>query len=239
MQTTRLFLALTLASSALSVFAAAPVPGQAQLQLSAQASRETALDEMTVHFAVEAEGSDPGALNQTVLSRAQEALSLAKKTSGVSARLMGVSTQQVYGPKGTPVGWKVRAQLAVKGSDLPKVGALAGSLGSRLQVAGVEFSLSAQARSALEAELTTEAAAALHQKAAATTKALGFSRYALEEVSLLDESQPGPRPVMALRRGGMEMMAMAAHDGAPVPADGGTTVVSVRFGATARLTGGQ
>lgn len=237
----KLVFALALCAVAASAFAQSASAPTARsenprLQFSAEASRETALDEMTVFLATEAEGSDPGALNQTVLSRANEALAQAKKSGVVTARLVGVTTNQVYGPRGTPSGWKVRAQIAIKGSDLPKVGAMAGTLSTRLQVSGVQFSLSPAARATLERQLTEEAATALLQKASFTAKALGYQSFALEDVTLQDQSLNNPMPVNFSRRGNMEMMAMAA-DAAPMPTEAGTTTVTVRFSASARLLG--
>lgn len=216
--------------------AAAPAKIQEppRLQLSAEASRETALDEMTVHLATEAEGPNPGALNQSVLRAANAALATAKRTPGVLAQLTSVSTQQVYGPRGVPTAWKVRALISVKGRDMPSIGALAGDLGKDMQVSGVEFSLSPTARAELEKKLTEDAAAALQQKALLAAKTLGFQGYALEEVSLQDQSTTGHRPA-PMARGGVAMLAMSEGAGSAVPSDSGTTTITVRFSATARL----
>ncbi len=238
-RTSSLFVFAALTLGVFGVQAASPVAGPselrpagaAQLSLSAGAESEVALDEMTVRFAAEAEGTDIAGLNRKVLQLVQDGIATARKAPGVEARLSSVQTMPAYTPKGMPNGWRVRAEMAVKGNDLPRVGALAGDLARTMQMGGVEFSLSRKARDALTAQLTEQAAQALKLKAASVARSLGYREAQLLEVTLQDDFAGAPevvhRPMMA------KSMAMA--DSVAMPADAGTTRVTVRFSALAQL----
>lgn len=203
------------------------------LQLTHQASRSVANDEMVVMMAIERDGPQVGPLNEAVVSQLNAAIAEARRVEGVRARLGGVSTQPNYTREGKPNGWRVRGDVVLESSRMPALAQLAGRLGERLQMSSVQFRLSRERRRSEEQSLLREAAQGFRDKALQTAQAFGYKGYEIKELVL----QPGqgsiPRPMM-MARSAPDMAAAAPPP--PLPDEGGDSEVTVAVSGTVELT---
>jgi len=203
------------------------------LQLTHQASRSVANDEMVVMMAIERDGPQVGPLNEAVVSQLNAAIAEARRVEGVRARLGGVSTQPNYTREGKPNGWRVRGDVVLESSRMPALAQLAGKLGERLQMNSVQFRLSRERRRSEEQSLLREAAQGFRDKALQTAQAFGYKGYEIKELVL----QPGqgsiPRPMM-MARSAPDMAAAAPPP--PLPDEGGDSEVTVAVSGTVELT---
>lgn len=191
------------------------------LSLDARASEMVANDEMIVRLAVEREGPLPGALNEEVLAQLNGAIAEAKELPGISARLGGLHTiPLIDGNDRTTRQWRVRGDIVLESREVNSLSWLAGRLAARMQLDGVAFRLSRQARAERAKGLLEQAAAAFRGRAAAAAAAFGFEGYRIQELSLLD-SEPPVRPMNAA------VMRPMAESRARVPTEGGESEVVV------------
>ncbi len=196
------------------------------LRLDASASQKVPHDEMVVYLSVERDGSDIGALNQSVLSVLRQAIDEAGKVKDIQAKLGSLTTFPNYTPQGRHSGWKVRGEAIMTSTNLPALGKLAGELSQRMQITGVQFRLSESARKKAESQLIGEAASAFRSKAEQATKALGFKQFTIRETSL----HSGRQGLIEHRGVEMMQMAKARAAGPPeVPTEGGDSEVVVSF----------
>ena len=223
-----MLVAIALGGAAGGAWAAGPL-----LTLDASARQSVPNDEMQVTLAVEREGASLGEMNEAVLSQLDAALSEAKATEGVRARLGGVTTLRNYSRDGKPAGWRVRGEAVLESDRQRALAQLAGRLAERMQVASVQFRLSDARRREEERRLLAQAAANFRQRAADAAKAFGFADYDIREMALDGAARPvPPRPLRAMSEaGGPAARAMAA----PVPSEGGESDVTVVVNGTVEL----
>lgn len=203
-----------------------------ELQLSAEASVEVQTDELTVTLGHEVEGPAAAPLNAQVLKLLNEGLSQAKRYPGIEARLANVHTFPTYGPDGKRKSWRVRGEIVLKSKDTVALGELSGSLSERLQLQGVNYSVSPELAKKTREALIADAAAAFRGKALATAQALGFADVAIASIQLVDGVHHAP-PMHF--KGRAEMSSMAAADMRGLPSDGGKERVSVTFSGVVHL----
>jgi predicted secreted protein len=200
------------------------------LSLDAQARAAVPNDELLVVIAVERDAPQPGPANDAVLRALEAALAEARRVDGVKARLGPVSTQPLV-RDGRPQGWRVRGEAVLESTRVAELAQLAGRLGERLQLAAVQYRLSAERRQAEEKRLVAEAAKAFRARAAEAARAFGFADYELKSLALhAGGGGPVPRPMaMSVGRGGAEVAA------APLPADAGESEVVVGVSGSVEL----
>jgi len=225
-----LALALT---SAIVAAAALTGAGVAQagptVHLEAAARNELPNDEMVVQLAVERSGTVAEKLNDEVLDALNLAIAKSKIVQGVKVRLGSITTQPEWGPQGKRTGWRVRGVMVLEGRDLKATGALAGQLSEDLQIAGVSFRLTDEARTREESRLLTEAAAAFNERARETARAFGFGGFDLKTLNINHTAEsPPPRPMQ------MEMRAASAAKSF-VPTDGGDATVTLTISGSVEL----
>lgn len=221
-------------AAALATALAAGLPAAAlagpTVALDAQARGSVPNDEMVVVLAAERDGPQVGPLNEAVLAQLNAALADARAVEGVKARLGALSTQPNWGRDGKPQGWRVRGEVVLESTRMAALAQLGGRLGERMQLAGVQFRLSAERRQAEEKRLLVDAAKAFRARAADAAGAFGYASYQLKELTLrASGSSPGPRPMMAARSGAAEAAA------APLPSEGGDADVVVSVSGTVEL----
>lgn len=200
------------------------------LTLDAQARAAVANDELVVVLAVERDAAQPGPANDAVLRALEAALAEGRATEGVKARLGSVSTQPQFNRDGRPQGWRVRGEAVLSSTRTAALAQLAGRLSERMQLAAVQYRLSAERRHLEERRLVAEAATAFRAKAAEAARAFGFFDYELKSLTLHTggDAGPGPRPMaMAAARAGAEA--------APLPADAGESEVVVGVSGSVEL----
>lgn len=198
------------------------------ITLDAHASVEVDNDRMHVTLGTSEDGEDTRALTQRVLGRLNEALAQAQKTSGVEARLGGVTTQPIYDAKGKTQRWTVSGSIVLQSRNFAELGALSSELSRDMRIQSVDFSLSSAAHDKARDQLIAELARSVDQKARATAAAFGFAQYRIQTLAL-DQSQAMPRPmrVLAMAKG-----ADMASESMPMPTEGGRTTVTLQVMAT-------
>jgi predicted secreted protein len=204
----------------------------ATLSLDAQSRAQIANDEMVVSLVVERDGQDLAAINQQVLQTLNGAMAEAQRVNGVKARLGSIYTQPNWTPQGRQSGWKVRGEAVLTSRDVPALGGLAGNLAQRMQIGGVQFRLSDEARTQAEPTLIRSAAAAFRAKALEASTALGFKTFEIKDVNLNNAGQTVVRPMprqMSMRS------AEASVAAAPMPTEAGESEVVVTVGGTVEL----
>ena len=229
----RTALALAAGLAAAAAFAqAAPEPRFNQVDLQAEVSREVQNDLMTA--ALFAEASDPSAAQiASQLNRVTaDALKIAGEFKTVKARSGFTNTFPVYEKGNKLAGWRGRSEIRLESKDVAAMSTLIGRLQSSMQLGGVQFTVSPEARRQVQNELLTEAVAAFRDRADIASKALGGRSYKIRRISLNTGGFiPGPRPMMADR-------AMAAPSSASVPPpsfEGGTSMVQVNANGTVEV----
>lgn len=230
--------ALTLA---VALAACAPAPAAAQeaaaaahsarapqLSVSATAYRDVPQDRITVTLYAERESPQPAAGQAQVSELLGPVLARLKARSDLEVQTSGYRTDPVW-QQSRIVAWRTRGALELSAAPSEAFNQLIGELASRLNVESVAYSLSREARLAVEHELIAEAVHAFRAKADTGAKALGFRGYAVREASIGGSGPIRPEPVPKM------MMARAA-DAAPVPlpaAEGKTTVSVTVSGSVA------
>jgi predicted secreted protein len=212
----------------------APKDGPPTLTLDAQAKSLVANDEMQVIFAIEREGNDLSSMNQTVLQALAAAINDAKKVEGVRARMGTVQTNPNWTPQGKPNGWRVRGEVSLSlqnsSQNFSSLGNLAGQLAQKLQLSGINFKLSDDARTAAEKQLIKNAAGAFRAKAQDAASALGYKSFDIKEVNLNNGNN-----IIVRQAPMMKAMRSDSISAAPVPSEGGDSEVTVTFSGTVNL----
>ena len=191
------------------------------VELQADVQREVQNDLLNATLYVELNDANPAALASAINKRVNEALRVAKEHKGVRVRSGGNQTFPVYSRSNTLQGWRGRAEIRIESRDFEAASALIGKLQSGMQLSGVSFSVSPEARRAAENELVAEAIAAFKARAEIVRAALGGKGYKLQRVSLAT-GHPPPRPLYAPQR------AMASSSEVTTPdLEGGVSQMTV------------
>ena len=193
-----LWAALLLPLAAAAPAAEAPVRYNV-VELQADAQREVPNDLLNATLYVELNDPSPSALANAINKRVNEALRVAKEHPGVRARSGGNHTYPVYSRGNALQGWRGRAEIRLESRDFESAAALIGKLQSGMQLSGVNFSVSPEARRAAENELITEALAAFKARAEIVKAALGGRSYKIQRVGLTT-GHPPARPLFAQQR---------------------------------------
>jgi predicted secreted protein len=196
-----------------------------RLNLDVAVRSKVANDEMQATFAVEKDGTDLGKVNEQVLQMLNAALDDIKKSPTIRGRLDSVYTNPNYNAQGKPTGWRVRGEVSMRSLDFPAMANLTGQLASRLQMAGIQFTLSDTARQKAEKQLLNEAASAFKLKATNATAAFGFTKYRLVELNLGNSSNVIVRPMAANVRG--KLGDASAMNAAPVEGGDSEVILTV------------
>lgn len=163
-----------------------------QVALSAEASREIDNDLLTATLFVEQSDQDPARLADQVNRKLNAALALGKNYKTVTLRSGNRATYPLY-VKNRPDGWRTRAELVLESRDFVAAGKLIGELQSQLQLTGVHFAVSAEARAKAQDELIGEAIAAFRARADLSAKGFGATSWKLVQTSIgTDDLQPPP-----------------------------------------------
>jgi predicted secreted protein len=214
-----LILSILLAFPAAVAAADAP-PRYNTVELQADAQREVQNDLLNATLYVELNDASPSVLANALNKRVNEALRVAKEHKGVRVRSGGNQTYPVYTRGNVLQGWRGRAEIRIESKDFEAASALIGKLQSGMQLDGMHFSVSPEARRAVETELITEAIAAFKARADVVRGALGGKSYKLERLSVAS-GHPPPRPLYA-----MQQRAAAAEVAAP-DLEGGVSQMTV------------
>lgn len=202
--------------------------------LSATASAEVPQDWLRLTLSASREGTEPTAVQSQLKQALDAALAVARpqaQPGKLEVRSGAFGVYPRHGRDGKINGWQGQVQLVLEGRDVARLTATAAQVPS-LALQDLAFSVSPAARTALEADLQTQAIARFQAKAQAAAQAFGFSRYQLVQVNVgaLDGTGTQPRAhLMAAPR------AMAAVADSPIPAEPGTATVQLTVNGTVRL----
>lgn len=232
-----------IAAAALLAAALAAAPAQAQAQASrgegtlllmtGSATVELDNDEAVAQFFFEAQEPDLPRAQSLVNQRVAEGVAQLKRADPKAlVETAGYTSYPVYQP-GTQrklVGWRVRQQVSLRTSDLAALPRAVAAAQPYLALAGIDFRLSREARTRIEAELIEQAIANLNDKVAAAARALKVpaERVRLEELNF----GVAPPPVPRVRA---EMMASAAPPVEEPQFDAGRSLQQMTVTGKARL----
>ena len=187
------------------------------VDLSAEASRPAANDQLRATVFAEASGATPGELSAQVNKLIGEALKTAKAYPAIKTQSGGTSTYPIYAKGGKIEAWRMRSELALESGDSAALSELLGKLQTTLGVANLVLQPSAETRKKVESEAMVDAIAAFKGRAKTIADALGMG-YRIKQLAV---STSG-RVVQPLYRGAAKTMAM---DAAPMPVEAGESQV--------------
>jgi predicted secreted protein len=209
-----------LATSSPAVIAAEPrQPRYNTVEFQAEAQREVQNDLLNATLYVELNDANAATLANALNKSVNDALRVAKEYKGVRVRSGDNRTFPVYSKANVLQGWRGRGEIRIESKDFEAASALIGKLQSSMQLAGISFSVSPEARRAVEDQLTVEAIAAFKARAEVMRSALAGKGYKLVRLSVAGGYQP-PQPRLAMAR------AAAAEVTAP-DLEGGVSQIRV------------
>jgi predicted secreted protein len=211
-------------------------PPQNVVSLTASASREVAMDWLTIVFSTTREGPDAagvqGQLRQALDAALAEARKVAQaaKPGEVNVRTGGFALNPRYAQRGGITGWQGSTELVVEGRDSTAIAQLTGRI-QTLSIGRVAWSLSREAREKLEADVQAQAITNFRERADAMARSFGFGGYTLREVNVSGGEAPGlPQPMMRVQAARATMAEEA------LPVEAGKALVSVSVSGSVQLT---
>jgi len=201
------------------------------VELQAEAQREVPNDLMVALLFVEETNANPALLAAAINRGVAEALKVAREFASVKVRTGNNQTSPVYAPRSNQLqGWRGRAELRLETRDFAAGSGLIGKLQGGMQLGGVSFSVSPEARKAVENELIAEAIAAFRGRAEIAQKALGGRAFKVQRINV-GSGFAGPQPRLTMQARGMADAAAAV---AP-PAEGGASTLSVNVSGAVEI----
>ena len=197
------------------------------VDLSAEASRPAANDQLRATIFAEASGTTPGELSAQVNKLIGEALKTAKAYPAVKTQSGGTATYPIYAKGGKIEAWRMRSELALESGDSAALSELLGKLQASLGVANLVLQPSAETRKKVESEAMVDAIAAFKERAKTIAGALGMS-YRIKQLAV---STSG-RNIAPLLRANARTMAV---DAAPMPVEAGESQVSASVSGQVEL----
>lgn len=202
------------------------------VELAASGSVEAPQDWLTVTLSITREGRDAGAVQNGLRQALDAALSELKnsgQTGAMEVHSGGFSLQPRYGTDAKISAWVGTAELVLEGSDFARMGAAA-ARAQPLTISSLRFGLSRQARNQLESQAQAQAIASFKAKASDIARGFGFAEYSLLEIRVGTAEQPqSPAPRM------LAMAARAVDADAPIPMEGGKSLVQVTVSGGVQL----
>jgi predicted secreted protein len=211
-------------AAAPAALAQAPEVPANVVNLSASGHMEVPQDWLTVVLGTTREGSDAATVQNQLKVALDAALAVAQpqaRPQQLEVRTGNLRLYPRYGSNGRISGWQGQAELIVEGRDIANVSAVAGRV-QTLTVSSMGFSLSREARQALESQVQAQAIERFRARATEIAKGFGFGSYTLRDISVSSSDMP-ERPMPRM----MAMEAKAAASDAAIPVAAGTSTVSI------------
>jgi len=206
---TWLLLSMVLMAAGSASAADPGVPRYNVVALQAEASRQVQNDQLNATLYVELNDADPAALADALNRRIAEATSAAKQAKGVQVRSGNHRVFPVYAQGQVLEGWRGRADIRLESRDFDAASRLIGQLQASMQLGGLSFSVSPEARRGAEIELIREAIAAFKSRAEIARAALGGKRYRLVRINL-GNVRHAPIPRLAMARSASAAQGVAS-----------------------------
>ena len=219
---------LVLAVSPTLLAAAPDAQPNDRVSFQVEAGTEVENDQVHAVLSVSSEDKAPADLADSINRTMQWALEQSRGTSGVKTRSGSYQTYPVYDEKKI-VNWRGRQELHLESQDVAQITRLIGILQSRLQMQSLQFSVSPERRTEVEAVLIDQALVAFQKRAALISKSLGAQNHRLLDVSITTGRHDSPIPMRA-------EMVMASRAQVSEPAlEGGTSRINVQAGGSIQL----
>ena len=199
--------------------------------LTAQAEAEIDNDTLRAVLYTETEDALPGKAADAANRTLAEATRVAKAQAGVKVRSGSYQTYPVYDKQNRIARWRVRAEILLESADFKAMAALLSRLQTTMNLGGVEFFVSDEARRRNEDELTTTAIGEFRRRAGVAAAALGRKTWRVREVVVSPEGGMAPMPKAMLQA----RAATAMADAAPPPMEAGTSRLAVVVQGTITL----
>jgi predicted secreted protein len=200
-----------------------------RIEFQVERTREVANDVAVASLRVTHDDVDPARLADRVNGDVRWATDLAKKDTAVTAETGAYYTSPIR-EKQRITGWTASQELVLTTHDTMRLTRLIAQLQERLQLTGLEFSVSLERRRAVEDELIGEALGAYGRRAELIRRELAAAGYELVYLSVNTSGGATPLPVRLSEAG----YAGAARVGEPA-LEPGSSMVSVAVSATIEL----
>lgn len=207
-----LIVPVLLACATVSIASESSQPRYNTVHFQAEAQREVQNDVLNATLYVELNNTSASALADAINKSVNDALRVAKEYKGVRARSGNNQTYPVYSKSNVQQGWRGRGEIRVESKDFDAASALIGKLQSSMQLAGMGFSVSPEARRAIRDELSVEAIRAFKARAEVFKTALVGRRYKLVRLDV-SGGQEGPQPRFAVARAAADVTAPNLESG--------------------------
>lgn len=226
-----------LALLSFALFSALSLPAHAETPLpydrvgfTVSAEKEVENDVLTAVLTASQSGQDTAKLADEVNQAVSWAMDLAKKESAVQSRTLNYTTNPVYRDNKVD-GWQVSQSIELKSKDSKLLSGLLGQLQAKLQVQGIDYSISSEVQKSLEEQLINDAIAGFRQRAAQVQQQMGRAEYRVVRMDIQTASD-FPQPSFRM----MAMDAAAAPAPAPPTLDGGKQKVRVTVSGEIELS---
>lgn len=191
---------------------------QPVVELSAEASRPAANDQIEALLSAEAAGSNLGDLSRQINAQIADALKVAKSYPAVKVQSSNTSTYPVYSKSGKIDSWRMRSDIALESANTAAMSELLGKLQGSLGVSRLGMKPSPETRKKAENDAMLDAIAAFKARAKVVADALGKS-YQIKQLSVAT----GGRVAEPMFR----MAAKSAMvEAAPMPIEAGESEVT-------------
>lgn len=206
---------------------ALPALAGTTIDLSAEAARPAANDQVRATVFAEASGATPVELARRINAQIADSLTLARGYGSVRTQSGGTHTYPVYTKGNRIESWRMRSELTLESGDTAAMAELLGKLQGSLAVGNVAMLPSPETRRKAENEAMTEALAAFRARAKLLADAMG-KPYRIKHLSV---GTSGQMPVPKFRAAAMSMAAEAS----PMPMEGGESQVSANVSGQIEL----
>jgi predicted secreted protein len=179
--------------------ALADEPARTKLVLSATATREVEQDTLVGVLSAHAEAADARAAQAAVNRTMTAAIEKTRAVASVRAASGGYRVYQQRDRDGRPTGWVAEQDLRLTGREPAALLELVGALQTEgLNVNGLTYELSAEARRAVEDELTVEAIQRLRDRAERVATSMAMRVQAIDTLQV--GQPPGEPPIRPMFR---------------------------------------
>ena len=204
-----------------------------RVSLSASAERAVANDVLVAVLYAERSGGDQARLAEEVNRTVRGALDRAEREETVTASTLGYNTWPQYRDQ-VLRGWRVRQSIRLESRDGEALAGLLGDLQQDLALESVGYTVSPEARAAVEEALIAEALAGFRARASLVASEMQRGGYRLVDISV---NTRGGRPQPVLMRGAA--MAMESARATAPALEGGDQTITVDVSGTVELLPGD
>ena len=197
------------------------------------ASRDVGNDTLVAVMYHERSGQQPTSMADDVNRTIAWAVDLAGKTSGIKVQTLQYRQEPIYRNQSIS-SWKVRQSIRLESKDVTALSELVGELQSRLSVASLRYTISAEVRREVEDELITQALDRFRRRGKLITGELGRPDYRIVNIDIAT-SGGSPAP---LRMRTVSAMAESGSVTAPT-LEPGVQSVTVSVSGTIELEVGR